>query len=151
MFILCPYRVSGSPWFVLLHVHTERRSIAAAVFARISGHIESVSIFLVSLDVPWCKLCTIILLTYHLFYVGSTFAMASLHLYTRTGPPPYPNPLSLPTTPLQQKGLAALFIFPALSIIIVSMRMYSRVTSRTVGLGEFLSWSVQSIPKAYLG
>ncbi|EXK29191.1 hypothetical protein FOXG_09789 [Fusarium oxysporum f. sp. lycopersici 4287] len=64
--------------------------------------------------------------------------MASLHLYTRTGPPPYPNPLSLPTTPLQQKGLAALFLFPALSIIIVSMRMYSRVTSRTVGLDDWL-------------
>ncbi|KAF4993193.1 hypothetical protein FGRMN_6678 [Fusarium graminum] len=64
--------------------------------------------------------------------------MASLHIYPRTGPPPYPDPTTLPTTPLQEKGLAALFIFPVLSIIIVSMRVYSRVTSRTIGLDDYL-------------
>ncbi|OBS24610.1 hypothetical protein FPOA_05150 [Fusarium poae] len=64
--------------------------------------------------------------------------MDSSSLYPRTGPPPFPNPTTLPTTPLQQKGLAALFIFPSLSILIVSMRIYSRVTSRTTGLDDYL-------------
>ncbi|KAL6916878.1 hypothetical protein FSHL1_008448 [Fusarium sambucinum] len=64
--------------------------------------------------------------------------MDSFSLYPRTGPPPFPNPTTLPTTPLQQKGLAALFIFPSLSIMVVSMRIYSRVTSRTTGLDDYL-------------
>ncbi|GKU07530.1 cfem protein [Fusarium langsethiae] len=64
--------------------------------------------------------------------------MDTSSLYPRTGPPPFPNPTTLPTTPLQQKGLAALFIFPSLSILVVSMRIYSRVTSRTTGLDDYL-------------
>jgi hypothetical protein len=62
--------------------------------------------------------------------------MTSLHLYPRTGPPPFPDPTTLPTTPLQTKGLVALFLFPSLSILIVAARMYSRVTTRTTGLGK---------------
>ncbi|KAF4943814.1 hypothetical protein FSARC_14825, partial [Fusarium sarcochroum] len=64
--------------------------------------------------------------------------MSSLHLYPRLGPPPYPNPTTIPTTSLQQKGLAALFLFPVLSIVVVGMRVYSRVTSRTFGLDDYL-------------
>ncbi|KAG5660245.1 hypothetical protein KAF25_003767 [Fusarium avenaceum] len=64
--------------------------------------------------------------------------MTSLDLYPRTGPPPYPDPTTLPTTPLQTKGLVALFLFPSLSILVVAARIYSRVTTRTTGLDDYL-------------
>ncbi|KAF5020481.1 hypothetical protein F66182_7491 [Fusarium sp. NRRL 66182] len=60
------------------------------------------------------------------------------HLYPRLGPPPYPDPLTIPTPPLQEKGLAILFVFPCLSIIFVSMRVYIRFTMRTIGLDDYL-------------
>lgn len=68
--------------------------------------------------------------------------MNSLDLYPRTGPPPYPDPTTLPTTPLQTKGLVALFLFPSLSILVVAARIYSRVTTRTTGLGKTSSYCI---------
>lgn len=68
--------------------------------------------------------------------------MTSLDLYPRTGPPPYPDPTTLPTTPLQTKGLVALFLFPSLSILVVAARIYSRVTTRTTGLGKISSYCI---------
>ncbi|KAF4471582.1 integral membrane PTH11 [Fusarium albosuccineum] len=62
--------------------------------------------------------------------------MDSSQLWARTGPPPYPDVTKIPTPPLQEKGLVVLFLFPILSIIVVSMRIYIRFSTRQLGLAN---------------
>jgi len=57
----------------------------------------------------------------------------------RQGPPPYPDVTKIPTPPLQAAALAIMFTLPSIAIIIFSLRVYTRVTMRMVGLGTSLS------------
>ena len=51
------------------------------------------------------------------------------------GPGPYPDVTKIPTPPLQRAAIFIMFVLPALSVVIVSLRLYSRITTRTLGLG----------------
>ncbi|KAI5456054.1 hypothetical protein BGZ63DRAFT_436065 [Mariannaea sp. PMI_226] len=54
------------------------------------------------------------------------------------GPGPYPDVSKIPTPPLQRTGLFIIFFFPSLSIVVYSLRVYTRLTMRTFGLDDFL-------------
>lgn len=58
------------------------------------------------------------------------------------GPGPYPDVAKIPTPPLQQVGLFVIFFFPSLSIVAVSLRFYTRITMRTLGLGTFIIFPI---------
>jgi hypothetical protein len=65
--------------------------------------------------------------------------MAFVEVLGRSGgPPPYPDITTIPTPPLQQAAVAIIFIFPALSIILFSMRAYIRIAMRQWGWDDFL-------------
>lgn len=54
------------------------------------------------------------------------------------GPGPYPNVMDIPTPPLQRTGIFIMFFLPALATVIFSMRIYTRVSTRTIGLDDYL-------------
>ncbi|KAF7553390.1 hypothetical protein G7Z17_g3672 [Cylindrodendrum hubeiense] len=54
------------------------------------------------------------------------------------GPGSYPDVSKIPTPPLQRTGLFIIFFFPALSTVIVALRIYTRLIMRTVGLDDWL-------------
>ncbi|VUC28752.1 unnamed protein product [Clonostachys rosea] len=54
------------------------------------------------------------------------------------GPGPYPNVLEIPTPPLQAAGVFIMFVLPGIAIIIFALRVYTRVTMRTVGVDDYL-------------
>jgi hypothetical protein len=51
------------------------------------------------------------------------------------GPGPYPNVLEIPTPPLQAAGVFIMFVLPGIAVIIFALRVYTRVTMRTLGVG----------------
>lgn len=58
-----------------------------------------------------------------------------------TGPPPELPQQSLdlsayPTTGLQQFGLFIIIFFPVISVLLVSLRVYDRVSTRTFGIDD---------------
>ncbi|OAA67983.1 hypothetical protein SPI_00178 [Niveomyces insectorum RCEF 264] len=52
-------------------------------------------------------------------------------------PPPYTGPL-YPTSGLQKFGFAIIFFFPALALVVVGLRTYSRVTTKQFGIDDAL-------------
>jgi hypothetical protein len=48
----------------------------------------------------------------------------------------------LPTSSLQKAGIALEIMFPLLSLITVSLRVYARLTTRNFGWGEFVQVSL---------
>ncbi|KAH6961998.1 hypothetical protein BKA56DRAFT_560703 [Ilyonectria sp. MPI-CAGE-AT-0026] len=54
------------------------------------------------------------------------------------GPGSYPDVSKIPTPSLQRTGLFVIFFFPALSIVVFALRVYTRLTMRTVGLDDWL-------------
>lgn len=56
----------------------------------------------------------------------------------RSGPPPHPNIMTIPTPPLQRTAIAIIFVLPALSCILFGMRAYIRVSMRQWGLDDLL-------------
>lgn len=63
-------------------------------------------------------------------------AMATVILQPRgPGPGPSPNVLDIPTPPLQHFALFVMFFLPALAVVAVSLRLYTRITRRTLGIG----------------
>lgn len=66
--------------------------------------------------------------------------MSPLTLMERTmGPGPHPDVLKIPTPPLQAFAVAVMFILPAIALIIYSLRIYARVSMRTLGLDDLLA------------
>lgn len=66
--------------------------------------------------------------------------MESLKLWQRSsdygpGPGPYPDVSKIPTPPLQMAGVAIMFVLPAIAIVVFSLRVYTRLTMRTFGVG----------------
>lgn len=62
--------------------------------------------------------------------------MAALILQPRgLGPGPSPNVVDIPTPPLQRFALFIMFGLPALAVVVVSLRLYTRTTMRTLGIG----------------
>ena len=59
-------------------------------------------------------------------------------LRDNVGPGPYPNPLDIPTPPLQRAAIFIMFFLPALATVIFSLRIYSRLTTRTIGIDDYL-------------
>lgn len=55
------------------------------------------------------------------------------------GPGPYPDVSKIPTPPLQAFAVAVMFILPAIALIIYSLRIYARVSMRTLGLDDLLA------------
>lgn len=53
------------------------------------------------------------------------------------GPGPYPNVLDIPTPPLQRTGIFVMFVFPAIATVVFGLRVYTRVSMHTVGVGRF--------------
>lgn len=51
------------------------------------------------------------------------------------GPGPYPNVLDIPTPTLQGVALFIMFVFPAISTVVFGLRIYTRITMRTLGIG----------------
>ena len=65
--------------------------------------------------------------------------MAALILQPRgPGPGPSPNVLDIPTPPLQSFALFVMFGLSALAVVVVSLRIYTRTTMRTLGVGMWL-------------
>ena len=55
-----------------------------------------------------------------------------------------------PTTPLQQFGLFILIIFPAISVLLVSLRLYDRIKGNAFGLDDaFISVATVWLPSGY--
>ncbi|CAG9955915.1 unnamed protein product [Clonostachys rosea f. rosea IK726] len=54
------------------------------------------------------------------------------------GPGPYPNVLEIPTPPLQAAGVFIMFVLPGIAVIIFALRVYTRVTMRTLGVDDYL-------------
>ena len=52
------------------------------------------------------------------------------------GPGPYPDVASIPTPPLQRVGVFIIFVFPALATVVFAGRIYTRLSTRTLGLGK---------------
>lgn len=50
--------------------------------------------------------------------------------------PPHEDVTKIPTPPLQAAGLFINFFFPALALVIVSLRFYSRISMRQWGAGK---------------
>ena len=51
------------------------------------------------------------------------------------GPGPYPDVTKIPTPPLQATALAIIFTLPSIAIVVFSLRIYTRVTMRMLGIG----------------
>lgn len=51
------------------------------------------------------------------------------------GPGPYPDVTQIPTPPLQRAAIFIMFVLPAVAVVTVSLRLYTRITMRTLGLG----------------
>lgn len=51
------------------------------------------------------------------------------------GPGPYPDVTKIPTPPLQAAALAIIFTLPSIAIVVFSLRIYTRVTMRMLGIG----------------
>lgn len=52
--------------------------------------------------------------------------------------PRYPPVSELATTPLQQSAIAIIFTFNALALVVYLLRMYSRISTKQVGIGRLL-------------
>ncbi|CAH0051862.1 unnamed protein product [Clonostachys solani] len=69
--------------------------------------------------------------------------MDQTNLWERTpeygpGPGPYPNVLDIPTPPLQAAAVFIMFVLPGIAVIIFALRVYTRVTMRTLGVDDYL-------------
>lgn len=64
------------------------------------------------------------------------------------GPGPYPDVTKIPTPPLQKAAVFIMFFLPALAVAIFSLRIYTRVSMRTLGLGK-ISSSKLYIPRLH--
>lgn len=53
------------------------------------------------------------------------------------GPGLYPDVTKIPTPPLQRAAIFIMFVLPTLAVIVFSMRIYTRITMRAVGVGKF--------------
>lgn len=67
-----------------------------------------------------------------------TAIMDLIEVFGRTGPPPHPSILTIPTPPLQRAAIAIMILFPTLATIFFGMRAYIRITMRQLGWDDFL-------------
>lgn len=65
------------------------------------------------------------------------------------GPGPYPDVTKIPTPPLQRAALFIIFFFPALSTVVVGLRLYTRVTMRTLGVGMWCICDAAFLPVCF--
>lgn len=65
--------------------------------------------------------------------------MDGLDIVSRAqGPGSYPDVLTIPTPPLQAVGVFVMFVLPGIACIIFGLRMYTRVSMRTTGVGMMI-------------
>ncbi|KAH7349800.1 hypothetical protein B0T11DRAFT_332842 [Plectosphaerella cucumerina] len=57
---------------------------------------------------------------------------------TGSGPGPYPDVTKIPTPPLQAAAVTIIFTLPSIALIIFSLRIYTRVTMRMLGVDDLL-------------
>lgn len=65
----------------------------------------------------------------------SNFDLDTMAAILEARRPPHPDVTTIPTPPLQRTALFINFFFPALAVVAVGLRVFSRVKSRQWGLG----------------
>lgn len=97
---------------------------------------------------PTSSFCKVLFDSFHdclhsLRQCSRSSMMSPMSLFGRDmGPGPYPDVSKIPTPPLQAVAVAVMFTLPAIGIIVYGLRIYARISMRTLGLGKsfILDW-----------